>query len=226
MLSEQNDSSLMEKVKRGFAKAIPIVRFICWSLAILLMIAALLNWTALVALLALAALTGLIWFVVKFRRDNENITPEGCSKVRFLVSALFGLVRFIPGLLILLVGFGIVFAVDQVVNWGLDRVSVWAESNELIIIKNVKIVDRHPLSAWRIFGIDQKSVIEDVEVPERLSAATKWFVRTVINFSKLVLYYPWVFLSFFALQCYFYFWSRAFVAGGGRVTMQFPKYLS
>ncbi len=207
-------------------KSAPVRRFLLWSGAVLVALAILLNWTSLVVVLAGFAIAGLVWFCLKFRHDNQNLLPEGCPTGRWLISAFLGLVRFVPGLLILLVAFSMVFAVDQVVNWGLDHASRWAASSELIVIDRPIIVDRHRLSPWRLLGSETKVVIETVEVSKELGEATKFAVGTIINLLKLVLWYPWVVLSFFTLQCYFYFWARAFVARGGLVTLQFPKYQS
>lgn len=205
-------------------KPTAVRRFLAWSATVLLALAILLNWFVLVVLIAALAIAGLVWFVAKFRRDNKDLVPGPSRPRRFVVSAFFGLVRFIPGLMIISLAVGIAFGVDHVVNWGLGHVRTWAESAELITFDKPTTVERHRLSPWRLFGIEKKVVIEKVEISKEKSELTKMFVRTAVNLVELVLLYPWVLLSFFTLQCYFYFWARAFVAGGGEITMQFPKY--
>jgi len=220
------------KTKPGKPKQ--IWSFLLWSLAALIVIAMLSSlflpnwislprWKTLLPLLGTMALPLAIAFVLKFIRDNQSLVA-GCTPYRFVSTAFLGLVRFIPGLLILSVAFAIILGADKAIEWGLKPVKDWAESVELITVSKPTLVPRHPLSPWRLFGSPEKIVIEEIQIPEDSGKAMKFAVGTAISFVSLLLIYPWLLLSFFTIKSYFYFWSRAFVAAGGQVTMQFPKY--
>lgn len=215
-------SSLDSRQDTISTKCFPFGRIALLSLLTLLVLAVLLNWIPVLLALTVPLLLGLIAFAIKFRRDNRNLV-SGVTRWRFFVSSLVGFLRFIPGLLIIAVAGLIVWGFDFVMEMGTDQLTRWAESEELITVKRPIVVDRHPLSPWRLFGSDKKPSVEVVEFTKGQSASIKFAVKTAVNFLEVVTWYPWFFLGYVTLRSYFHFWARAFVARGGTVTMQFPE---